>query len=203
MAVWIEGEPTSFLTPLESAWKEKLRSRLVGFIGPAGAGIRLSFKVTSWKRRGNHFDIDNITKPVLDVLGFADALFVDTAAELSSNPGVEVAFAHDHRRLGDAAHFWIKSAIVGSVRRPDPHRDLPHDLKFSGAAPLRVHLTIHEPLLLTNFGFTGFVKPTLDSLWPVLGGSSLTPSDHRIHHLIVARSSERPSGVSVAIEEIA
>jgi hypothetical protein len=122
---------------------------------------------------------------------------------LSSNPGVEVALTPDHRQLRDAPHFWMKSAVVGSARRPGPHPDLPHDLRLAGAAPLRVHLTIHESLLLTDFGFTGFVKPTLDSLWPVIGGSSLSPSDHRIHHLIVARSSERPSGVSVAIEELA
>ena len=45
----------------------------------------------------------------------------------------------------------------------------------------------------------GPVKPLIDALWPVLGGTSHAPADHRIRDLRVTRSASPGGGAEVAV----
>lgn len=52
--------------------------------------------------------------------------------------------------------------------------------------PLGCHLAFgdrHTPI--GDFGFEGPIKPLIDALWPLLGGVSGRPADHRIRDLRV------------------
>jgi hypothetical protein len=164
-------------------------------------GIVLRFVVTSWKRRGHPFDLDNLAKPVLDALGRPNAHFVEATIQLGTDPGVSIGTASNPSvLLPTLVHF--RDLPRGSLRRPDVHPALLGAERFDGISPLRVHLDVHEQDAPTDFDFTGFVKPTLDRLWPVIGGTSRQPYDHLIRHIIVTRSTARSSGVSVGIARL-
>lgn len=166
---------------------------------PANRGIRLRFVVTSWRRRGHLFDIDNLAKPVLDTLSRPAVPFVEAEIQFGSDPGVEISVPRNPLRQV-APIVWIPHLPRTSIRRPEADPSLLEVPPIGVGDFLRVHLHVHEHDLITNFDFTGFVKPTIDRLWPLLGGTARAPGDHRIKHLIVSRSSERQTGVSIGIE---
>lgn len=64
-SLWIEGRPATFLTGSEGKWKAKVEDRLRDM----WRHPRLDFRVDSWKRGGNYFDLDNLCKPILDFVG--------------------------------------------------------------------------------------------------------------------------------------
>lgn len=200
-SIWVPGEPPTFLTASERAWRSQIREAIAQFQLPANRGIRLRFVVTSWRRRGHLFDIDNLAKPVLDTLSRPVASFVDLDVQLGPDPGVEISAPAALLRQV-APIVWIQDLPRTSARRPEADPALIVVPPIGVQDFLRVHLHVHEHDLLTNFDFSGFVKPTIDRLWPLLGGTAHAPEDHRIKHLIVSRSNERQSGVSIGIEPL-
>lgn len=199
--VRVSGEPPTFLTAPEKAWKARVQEAFPQFQLPADHGIRLSFVVTSWRRGGHFFDLDNLVKPVLDAISRPVASFVEAEVHLGQDAGVEISTpASPSRQVLPIA--WMSDLPRTSIRRPDAHPALLAVSPLETDGFLRVHLHVHEPDLITNFDFTGFVKPTIDRLWPLLGGTARAPGDHRIKHLIITRSRERPSGVSIGVERI-
>lgn len=199
--VWVPGEPVTFLTAAERAWRIRIRETTAQFQLAADCGIRLRFFVSSWLRRGHLFDIDNLAKPVLDTLSRPAIPFVDVEVQLRLDPGLEIiASANPSRQV--APIVWIEHLPRTSVRRPeaDPALLKVHPVGIQGF--LRVHLRVHEQDLISNFDFSGFVKPTIDRLWPFLGGTDRAPEDHRIKHLIVSRTGERRTGVSIGVEPL-
>lgn len=52
------------------------------------------------------------------------------------------------------------------------------------------------------FGFEGAIKPTIDALWPLLGGAAHAPADHRIRDLRVTLD-EGIAGVLVSLWPLA
>jgi hypothetical protein len=48
------------------------------------------------------------------------------------------------------------------------------------------------------FGFEGPIKPTIDAMWPLLGGAAHSPADHPIRDLRV-RTNPSATGVIVAL----
>lgn len=197
----VSGEPPSFLTAPERAWKARIKEAIPQFQLPPEHGIRLLFVVTSWRRRGQFFDLDNIVKPVLDAISRPVASFVDAEVHLGQEARVEISIPTSPSRQV-LPIVWLSDLPRASIRRPDAHPALQVVSSFGTDGFLRVHLHVHEPDLITNFDFTGFVKPTIDRLWPLLGGTARAPGDHRIKHLIITRSSERPSGVSIGVERL-
>lgn len=201
MTLWVSGEPPTFLTPREAAWKAKIKERVGEFHLAPGVGIALSFVVTSWQRRGHWFDLDNLVKPVLDTLSRPNAAFLEAAMRRGPDPGVTIATGWKPSRIL-APVVWFEDLPRGSYRRPEIHPVLIGLQRFDGISPLRVHMAVHEADSLTDFDFTGFVKPTIDRLWPIIGGTETRPKDHLIRHLIVTRSSARASGISIGIEPL-
>jgi len=197
--LFIEGEPAVFMGRGDREWRERVHQASRGFNLGSECGLRLRFTVSSWRRGGSCFDLDNLTLPVREALGWSDIPFVDTAVEKGRRAGVLVASAREHAQV--TPQIWMAEPIIGSVSHTEVHPALAEQLRFGGDGPLRVHLVIHDAgLSVCDFGFEGCVKPTLDRLWPIIGGRPGHPHDHRIHHLIVSRSAARPSGVSIGIE---
>jgi hypothetical protein len=199
MKIWVEGEPATFLTRREKEWRVRIREGIGNFKVPSNHGIVLRFVVSSWRRRGHHFDVDNLGKPILDELGRPKCTFVEAELRVGQVPGAEIAVAQAPSMEVERS-LWLRDLPRKSVRRPDADPALVETAAIGRGHSVRAHLEVHEDDNLTNFDFTGFVKPTLDRLWPILGGSALRPEDHRIHHLIVTRSTHRPSGISIGIE---
>jgi hypothetical protein len=91
--VFVQGEPPSFLTPRENPWKEHVRAAL----GRQLRNPRLQVVVSSWKRGYQYFDLDNIAKPVLDVIGIdADSVWV--CMNVGEAPGVTISEARPTER---------------------------------------------------------------------------------------------------------
>jgi len=198
----IRGEPATFLTSAEAAWNDRLRAGLAGFGIRPGEGIHVRFEVSAWTRRGHHFDLDNLAKPVFDSMGRPQVYFVDVATKIGPEPGVRVRVDQEFPAAPTVVGFWMRRLLVGSQRNEEIHSSLRGIAPLDPNGPLRVHLLVHEPVLLTDFGFSGFIKPTLDRFWPVIGGQPHSPKDHRFRHLVAQYSDARGTGVSVAIEEL-
>ncbi|MEW6280378.1 MAG: hypothetical protein AB1758_17240 [Candidatus Eremiobacterota bacterium] len=115
---------------------------------------------------------------------------MESRIERATPPGLEIELDTSLPKELPEATIWFSEAVKGSVRHEQCHPALA-GLKF-GPLPgsVQVHLEAHDSdLRLTDFGFTGFIKPTIDQLWPVLGGAPGKPEDHRIRRLVVSRSS--------------
>lgn len=202
MIIRIRGEPATFLTSKEKPWKTLLKEGLDGFFVPPNHGLHVRFTVTSWKRRGHAFDLDNLAKPVLDLLKDVAPVFVEARVNLGDRPGVEITTSRTPTFSASGSSFWIRKPPVRSTKSLEVHPDLVGVPKIPSERPVRVFLAVHEPLPVTDFGFTGFVKPTLDLLWPIFGGRPGAPRDDRVRFLVVTGSDGRASGVTVSVEII-
>lgn len=198
----IEGEPVLFMGRGEADWKERIKSASGALARPpAPFGARLRFFVGNWKRRGHHFDLDNLVKPALDALAIPDLAWIDATMELSPRPGLEISLETSLPEGLPPIRIWFESSVRGSFKHTDAHLALAGAPALPGGGSVQVVLQAHEERdPISDFGFEGFVKPTIDQLWPVLGGEPGKPHDHRIRRIVVCRSDARPSGVSLGLE---
>lgn len=199
---FIEGEPATFFTQSEAAWKMRLEGELQDFPVRPDYGVTLEFVVTAWRRRGHSFDIDNLAKPVFDLLRRPQVEFVEIGMKKGTAPGVRVRVSDQRPPAPQAIRLWMRRLLVGSQKHEGIHPSLRGHLPVASDCPLRVSLLFFEPVLLTDFGFTGSVKPTLDQLWPIIGGTAGRPRDDRIRHLTAQYSDQRMTGVEIGIDEL-
>ncbi len=165
-------------------------------------GVRVEFFVSSDKRRGHYFDLDNMAKVVFDALGHPPVKFVHLERAVCSNPGVVLTIGGPSPSFA-LPPIWMPALLrSGSFRDPVPHPALDGAAPIPGDTPLFVHLCVHEPEPITNFDLSGYIKTTVDHLWPVIGGDAHAPKDHRVHRLVLTRSDGRPSGVSIGIRPL-
>lgn len=195
------GEPAVFMGSNVKNWEQTVRAGVQSLTLPTEPfGVRLRFRVSNWKRGGNLFDLDNLAKPVLDALPVPQARWVDATVELSPNPGLEISLSTGLPENLPTPTIWFPQTVRGSRRPTVEHPVLAGAARIEGAGAVQALLVAHEEVdSVTEFGFEGFVKPTLDQLWPVLGGDLSKPHDHRVRRLVVMRSNDRPSGVSLGV----
>lgn len=194
--MFVAGEPKLLLTKGEAEWRQTVRgSGLVDLRSP-----RFRFVVSSWLRRGHRFDLDNLVEPVLAEVGAlpAELQTVWASMEVGDETGVEITEEPPPAPPPSALTFKLDRTPRGSVRVSEPLAEL------TGSAPVGVDEPCGCELILGSdsrgvvFGFEGPVKPTIDALWPILGGSAHAPADWRVRDLRVARDAEM-SGVRVSI----
>jgi hypothetical protein len=185
-AVWVPGSPAVYLGAGESAWK-----KLLGGCGFMSSRPAMIFTVSSWKRYGNWFDLDNLTWPVISALTLVPDSIWSTVRRAEpvgvtlweqGPPAVdhEIAFARHIAQPPLSSQAGIPALI-----------ELEGASVLGRAEPLGLELTFDDPAApIGNFGFNGPVKPMIDALGPLLGwhGSKKGgPADHRIHDLRVRR----------------
>src|SRR5262245_43329622 len=88
---FVAGEPALLLSRHESSWREVVRQ-----CGSAGLRTtRLRFVVSSWRRGGHLFDLDNLVDPVLGVVAAPprERKSVWATVELGDPAGVEISEA--------------------------------------------------------------------------------------------------------------
>lgn len=180
----------------EREWQDAVRSA----VPHPPTTIRLQFTVASLLRLGNRFDIDNMSKPVLDALG-GEFESVWATVDVGNNPGVLVS-AEPPPRSDMGRWVSISDPPNRSIRRYDVLPELADVEPVGANSSLGCHLLFGDPdTPIGDFGFEGPIKPLIDVLWPLLGGEANNPADHRIHDLRVDRSTG-VEGVDVTIWEL-
>ncbi len=195
-SAFVAGEPALLLSPGETAWRDAVRC-----CGVTGlTDVRLRFVVRSWHRAGNRFDLDNLVDPVLRVVAAAPHLRRSTWAtvETGDESGVEISATAPPRAPTNATTTHLSSAPHRSVRTTERLAELAEHVPIGGDEACGCALTLGKDTPGLVFGFDGPIKPTIDSLWPLLGGAAHAPADHRIRDLRVTVD-ERLTGVLVAV----
>jgi hypothetical protein len=196
LSAFVAGEPALLLSRGESAWRDAVRS-----CGVTGlTHVRLRFVVRSWHRAGNRFDLDNLVDPVLGVVAAPPPLRRSTWAtvETGDAPGVEISATAPPPAPPDATTVHIASVPLRSVRTTERLAELAEHVPIEGDNACGCALTLGKDTPGLVFGFDGPIKPTIDSLWPLIGGAAHTPADHRIRDLRVTVD-DGVAGVRVAV----
>jgi hypothetical protein len=179
----------------EAAWKATVRaSGITGLTRP-----HLRFVVASLTRGGRPFDLDNLCSPVLGIVAPGPVESVWATVEVGEPEGVWVSEEAPPSPPADAeVRLVIARPPVGSKRRDEPLPELRDAAPLGVGEPLGLHLAFHDPAArVGDFGFTGPVKPLIDALAPLFGGTLHAPHDHRVRDLRVVRG--RPGQVVEAV----
>jgi hypothetical protein len=197
-SAFVSGEPALLLSRSEREWRDAVSGcGLVELTTP-----RLRFVVSSWRRYGNRFDLDNLVDPVLGVVGADRSLLrsVWATVEVGPVPGVEIGEAAVPPAPAPAVRVHLASAPRRSVRSVERLVELEGHEPVGVDAPCGCSITLGPETDGIVFGFEGPVKPTIDALWPLLGGAAHAPADHRIQDLRVCV--DDTVGVEVAVWEL-
>lgn len=193
---FVEGEPALLLPRGERAWRS-----LVADSGITGLSeIRLRFIVASWRRRGNTFDLDNLVDPVLAVVACAAAQrrSLWATVELGDRPGVGIFNEAAPGPPDGATSVHLQEPPTRSVRSRECLEELVDAVVLGTDEPCGCALVLGRDTAGVEFGFEGPIKPTIDALWPLIGGAAHRPADHRIRDLRVTFDSDA-LGISVAL----
>lgn len=193
---FVHGEPALLLSRGEAVWQDNVRGCGVGNL----VDIRLRFIVSSWRRGGNLFDLDNLVDPVLSVVGAPEARrrSVWAAVEVGDEPGVEISATPPPPAPQGATTVHLRAAPRRSMRTAERLAELVDHAPIGIDEPCGCSLTLGSDTPGLVFGFEGPIKPTIDALWPLLGGAAHSPDDHRIRDLRV-RNDPSATGVIVAL----
>ncbi|MHB1447006.1 MAG: hypothetical protein ACYCZV_15325 [Acidimicrobiales bacterium] len=156
--------------------------------------------VGSWLRGGHRFDLDNLVDPVLGAVGLpvAERASVWATVAVGATSGVAIATDVPPDPPADAIALHIAAPPTRSVRREERLAELAEAIALEGDGAVGCYLTLGADTRGLIFGFEGPIKPTIDALWPLLGGTARAPADHRIRDLRVRRDPEG-RGIAVAL----
>jgi hypothetical protein len=202
----IEGRPATFATAGEKPWKAEIERQAPRPDGtsPVRGGVRFRFELLTMAPNGNPLDVDNLCEPAFRVL-------VNSLGWLGG-AGPNVEFIHATKQVGEVPGCDIE--FLEAPHWPPPEGELlfvgvyPGPLPSSARSPelpqwlvrrLEEHQITRLPERATlelNFGSprinlsdisTGVIKPTMDCLFPILGGVAGKPEDYRVDDLRVRR----------------
>jgi hypothetical protein len=195
---FVEGEPPSFyLDQRDEKWKDKIRSACQDTLQHPC----LRFTVTAWQRGSNYFDLDNISKLVLDVVG-KEAMTVWVSVELGESPGVAISdeVPPSPSELCEES-IYLANPPTQSVRSSIPLPELENCKIIGSDEPLGLVATFdsHEARI-GAFGFEGPIKPLIDRFGPLLGTYHQGAADYRIHEIRIFKGHQpEKSGVTVGL----
>jgi hypothetical protein len=210
---FVPGRPTPFAGGQnERAWKEAI-ARHVPASGQESIhhAVSVEFALNAAREGTRSSDLDNLLDPVLSVvvnrLGWCggrrpNLAWVRAEKAYRGTNGARIA-------LERGSPMWPPLGIGRAVVDGSYGGDLPRsarDETFAGwvrAAAIgtvrtyaAVRLTFATATVNLGETATGPVKPLLDCLWPVLGGTPAAPEDWRIRVLLLEKGA---SGVGVEV----
>lgn len=193
---FIGGRPALFLTSAERAWRETVGAvHLEALRHP-----RLAFTVASFRRGGQDFDIDNLTKPVLELVAPAPETVWVTVA-VGEKEGVLIAEEEPPPPARADVALEVARPRRRSVR---PLVPLGETSGMRAIEPLDAVVGLElafdsqdEPI--GDFGFNGPIKPLIDALGNVLGTYAAGPRDYRVKELRVRRGA-RPGSTGAQVK---
>lgn len=156
--------------------------------------------VSQWRRSGHRFDLDNLVDPVLGVVGApaGDRHSVWATVETGPESGVAISEKTPPPAPTHATGVHLAGPPQRSLRTTERLAELVEQVQLGDDEPCGCALTLGVDTPGLVFGFEGPIKPTIDALWPLLGGAAHAPSDHRIQDLRVTTDSTT-KGISVAL----
>ncbi len=193
-SVWIPGEPVLFMGRREKEWQQAIADA----VGAAThTHPRLLFRVAAFRRRGHYFDLDNLLKPAIDELaGPIDSVWA--SIHEAEEPGLEISDERAPDPPEESIQFRIEEPASSSVKREAP---VPEVLAIGALGvdePVGIDLAFDDEAPLSDFGFTGPIKPSLDMLGPMLGTYGQGAADYRIRELRV-RHKCRPGSAGLTV----
>lgn len=194
--VFVPGEPALLLTAREQKWRAAVQG-----CGLSGlSSMRLRFVVSSWRRRGHPFDLDNLVDPVIAEVAAppAQRRSLWATVEVGVAPGVGITSGPPPPTPGDALRVHLRNPPRRSARTEDRLAELVDAVVLGTEEACGCALVLGGDTKGLVFGFEGPVKPTLDALWPLLGGTAHRPADHRITDLRV-QLNPGANGIAVAL----
>lgn len=194
LPVFVKGRPALLLTSGEKAWITTVNGAGVnGLSAP-----RLRFVVDSWLRGGNRFDLDNLVDLVLKVIGAQRLTSLWARVELGDEPGVEISYGPPPPDPSDATCVHIRAVPSRSDKANPPFAELDSVTALVGDEAIGCRIVLGGDTAGIVFGFYGPIKPTIDGLWPALGGTAGRPADHRIRDLRI-ETDEEITGAQVSL----
>ncbi len=195
---FVEGEPPSYyFDSRDEAWKARIRSACPDtLLHPC-----LRLIVTAWQRYGNYFDLENISKLVLDVVG-KEALTVWAAVELGETPGVAISDEIPPPAPVPSDEFiYLAQPPNRSVRSSLSLPELANHQRIGSEEPLGLVVTFDsQEVRIGNFDFEGPFKPLIDRFGPLLGTYAQGAKDYRIHEIRIFKGHEpEKSGATMGL----
>jgi hypothetical protein len=196
MGLFVPGRPAVWWGAGESAWKAKLRRAITVPV----AHPHLVFTVSSFKRGGSYFDLENPAKPVLDIAA-PQAETVWASMQLGTHEGVEIEDCLPPQPTRcDLSTYIAVPAVQSSTARPTPPELAAFTMPLGDDEPLGLALAFDSAeTAVAILDFTGPIKALIDDLQPLLGSYPQKGRDYRIRELRITRG-HRPGAEGVTIQ---
>lgn len=189
--IFVSGEPVLFLTNKER--EQSWRARVLAAVPVPITQPYLAFRVGSFVRGGQPFDIDNLAEIVLDVVA-EDPLSVWVTVDVDAFPGVRIANASPPSVQAPVIDMHIAAPPRRSVKAASLPELQDAALLQPETATLGVELCFDSAATkIGQFDFGGPVKPFIDGLGPLFGSYANGPADHRVRELRITKGA-RPDG---------
>lgn len=196
--VYITGEPVLSGGRGQDAWQEAIRQR----VDPTIASPTLTFVVSSTRRRGHPFDLDNLVHPVLMV--FDEPIDrVSARMYVGSSPGLLIEDRPLEPPPADCARtIYIASHSRVSARGRLGIPVIADDEPLMDHEGLALHLAFDSPDIPIRRGWFGPTEAVVDDLvsWFGTYTSRQLIADHRIRDLRIERGlSPTKQGVAISV----
>ncbi len=191
-AVFVAGDPVPFMGIRERDWAYRVKHE----VGETMTRPRFRFVVGNSVHGGHRFGLDDLCKPVLDVIG-PRASSVWAEVTQGDNPGVGISV------LSPPYPPRIDRGIV-IERTPgrEHHAEITKEMALvpplGGEGPVGAHITLGK-VQMADFGYGTPVRVLFDSLSAVLGGTASRPGDTRIRDLRVVRDHTHLTGAIIRL----
>ncbi|WP_303871739.1 hypothetical protein [Acetobacterium wieringae] len=200
---WIPGRPATFATNSEIEWKNTIKE-YIGSENNQYNSLEFEFRITPDNMSKYAFDIDNLCEPVFAVLASKLGWYEKKRKNIVSwkavkkeneNPGLILkdVVSTGFERCGE------KPIFVGIYQGEFPKKATDHRIpewlaSFDNRACVNERCSMRLEFGPTNLSIatiaSGTVKPIIDCMYPVIGGNSGVPDDHKITELLVEKSVE-------------
>lgn len=198
----IAGEPATFATSAEAAWREIVIAGATGRIPADATGLSIAFDLSSATRNGHYFDLDNLCEPVFSGLTRAgwfhgkrpNIRWWQASKRVALPAGVEItpsSVANPPEIVGSA----FKATFSGMLPKGGSDLAFPEWVR-TNMGNLDFSDTEHRLGVALRFGSgsvnigdiaTGAVKRIIDCLYPLIGGAASKPHDWKVHVLFVEK----------------
>jgi hypothetical protein len=194
--IFVPGEPVLSGGRGQDEWQRKIRD-----CAPSTVTYpKLTFVVSSLKRYGQLFDLDNLVHPVLMV--FHDPIDNMTARlYVDDQPGLLIEDAiSDPPTENVLRYVYVQSHSKGSVRNRPGISEIADDAVFDEHEGVGLSLAFDSDDIPIRKGWFGPTEAVVDDLVPWLGRYTARGliADHRIRDLRISRGNN-PDGMGVSI----
>lgn len=214
------GAPTPFAGgENERLWKQAIAERVPPCPGGSNTSAHIRFVLQPEQDGSTGGDLDNLLDPILSVLvnklgwcgGRRPTLqWVAASKRFTREAGAHIEVGGDEPPWppASAGPVVLDGDYAGPLPRSATAPEFADWVRGHMAAVLadddRAAVRLSFASDTVNLGeiATGTVKPLIDGLWPLLGGSPAAPEDWRVRALHIEKGVEAQQGVAVRVAQL-